>query len=86
MLATEKKTDIFKIVVYEATYIFCSLRSKRFRGAQEQKNYRSHRYFHAGKTPKTPFLSLSLLPDPTEKLPTMAISLATAHNPSNLYC
>ena len=65
-----------------------SLRSKRFRGAREQRKsekrdfrcptpplsfFGSRSILRAGKTPKIPFLGLSLFPNSTETLATQAI-------------
>jgi len=41
--------------------------------ARKMAFFDSRPIFHAGKTPKIPFLGLSLLPNPTEKLATQAI-------------
>jgi len=57
-----------------------SLRSKRFRGVGKQRKSEKQDFRRftramdgAGKTPKIPFLGLSLLPNPTETLATQAI-------------
>ena len=52
----------------------CSLRSKRFRRVREQRKTekRDFQCFRAGKTPKIPFLGLSLLPNPRQTLATQA--------------
>jgi len=66
------------------SFCFLSLRSKRFCGVREQRILQrqklervkegggSRPIFRVDKTPKIPFLGLSLLPNPTETLATQA--------------
>ena len=60
-----------------------SLRSKRFCAVREQRItgrsfFGSRPIFRAGKIPKTSFLGLSLLPNPTETLATQAFRMPAA--------
>ena len=47
--------------------------SKELQGDEWSSFFGSRPIFRAGKIPKTPFLGLSLLPNPTETLATQAI-------------